>query len=368
MLVVGTVPDRSEAAVLRALRQRNVPLAAIVRHDATRLDAEAETGLALAKIGLHWSTRRSDIEEVRRLASEFRPDVVHILRSPCLALWRRAMQGRRSPPVLFYRGTTEVPRWWNPSHRRKYLGSTVTCFHAVSNAVRDALIAGGVAPDRIAVVRKGHDADWYRAAPLNLRAELGLGKEVFLAGIVANIRHEKGVEFAVSASDLLAQRGVDVHFVLVGDDERPAWQRRWRKLSRDGRISMLGRRTDVPALLPNFDVFVLPSLREGSPRAVVEAMLCHVPVIASAVGGVPELVVDGVTGFLVPPGDAAALAAAVAHLRQSAPLRTQLAQAAAAWVHHNLSVEAAAEALVAVYRRLSPPAPEESGDAPAPNE
>lgn len=368
VLVVGTVPDRSEAAVIQALRRRNLPMAVVVRHDATRLDADADAGLRLTKVGLRWTTQRSDVEKLRHVAHEFRPDVVHILRSPCLALWRHAMRGRTSPPILFYRGTTEVPRWWNPSHRRKYLGSTVACFHAVSNAVRDALVAGGVAPDRIVVVRKGHDPAWYRAAAIDLRAELGLGQDSFLAGIVANIRHEKGVEYAVAASDLLAQRGIDVPFVLVGDDERPVWQRRRTKLARDGRIFLLGRRSDVPALLPNFDVFVMPSLREGSPRAVVEAMLCHVPVIASAVGGVPELIADGATGLLVPPAHAAALADAVARLKESASLRRELAHAAATWVHQHLSVEAAADALLEVYRRLTPSMPAESVDAPAPSE
>lgn len=353
IVVLGTVPDRSEAALVAAVIERGVPLAAVVRHDATRLDDLAAAGLPLLKVGLRRSTRSDDVRRLRTFLEQQQPQLIHVLRSQSLALLRAALPTARWPPVLFYRGTTEVPRWWNPAHRRKYLHPRMTCFHAVSEAVRQALVSGGVPASRVVVVRKGHDPAWYHATPIDLRAQLGLAAATFLVGVVANIRWVKGVEFAVDAIDRLVSRGVDVHLVLIGADERPWWQRRRAPLARPGSVTMLGRRDDVPALLPSLDAFLLPSLSEGSPRVVVEAVLCEVPVIAAAVGGVPEILVDGRSGLLVPPGDGAAIAAGLQRLIDDVELRRRLTVEAKRWILAHLTVDAAADAIVEVYRRLA---------------
>jgi glycosyltransferase involved in cell wall biosynthesis len=116
--------------------------------------------------------------------------------------------------------------------------------------------------------------------------------------------------------------------LLVGDGpDRPAVEAEVRRLGLRDVLTLTGTRDDVPALLAQADVFALSSRSEGAPLSILEAMAAGLPVVASRVGGVPELVVDGETGLLVPPGDPAALAAALGRLVADAGLRDRLGAA-----------------------------------------
>jgi glycosyltransferase involved in cell wall biosynthesis len=117
-------------------------------------------------------------------------------------------------------------------------------------------------------------------------------------------------------------------------------------------VLFLGRRDDIPALLAQCDVCVLPSLSEGLPLAVLEAMAAGKPVVACAVGGVPELVADGQTGLLVPPADPQALAAAIRGLLSDPVLARQLAAAGQARVLQDFSIGAMVARITAIYEEL----------------
>jgi glycosyltransferase involved in cell wall biosynthesis len=125
---------------------------------------------------------------------------------------------------------------------------------------------------------------------------------------VARLDPQKGLGDLLEA----AARVPDASFVVAGDGpDRERLGETARSLGLHDRVCFLGHRDDVPDLLRSCDVFVLPSLYEGFPLSVLEAMAAGKPVIATAVGGTPEAVSDGETGFLVPPGDPSALAAAI---------------------------------------------------------
>ncbi len=283
---------------------------------------------------------------------EFRPHIVHALTSRALRRVHAVGLPEPRPRVVFYRGRVEQPRRWVPAHRRKYFSPRVDRFHAASDAVARALLQGGVAPGRVRVVRKGFDPAWYDVPPRDVRAELRIGARVFLVATVANARRVKGVEYAIEAVKELRRQGRDVFLVVIGDDFRRPWAR-WRApLDVPGVARHLGPRGDVVALLPSFDCLLHPALSEGLPRVVVEAMLRGVPVVATAVGGVPEIVRDGETGLLVPPRDATAAAQAIERLATSPQLRRALAGAARRWVCAHLTVEAAVAATLESYREL----------------
>lgn len=348
ILILGTIPDRSETALLLALAARGVEIEAFFESRSTRLDDLRAAGIAIETVTLSERQRRGEADRLAARIRSFAPDVVHVLRSKSLRLLR-ATGGRDWPPTVFYRGTIEPPRWWSFSDRRKFFDPRIRRCIAVSDAVRAALVAGGVPPERIAVIRKGHESSWYAAPAVDLRAALHLPRETFLAGVIANIRWEKGVRYAVDAAGILARRGRSVHLVLLGDDERPWWQRRLLPLARPGLVSPLGHRTDVAALLPSFDVLLIPSLREGSPRVAAEAMLRGVPVVATAVGGLPELVADGRTGLLVPARDAEALADAVERLIETPGLGATMAEAARRFFLDHVTVDRAADQTLRLY-------------------
>ena len=145
----------------------------------------------------------------------------------------------------------------------------------------------------------------------------------------------------------------DIEAVLVGDGpERAAVEDEIGRLGLGSAVRLLGERTDVAELLATADVFVLSTHSEGLPLSVLEAMAAGLPVVASNVGGIPELVADGVSGLLVPPGDPDALAEAIERLLENPRLSQQLGLAGRRRVLENFDLEAVREAHLALYRRM----------------
>jgi sugar transferase (PEP-CTERM/EpsH1 system associated) len=185
---------------------------------------------------------------------------------------------------------------------------------AVGAAVRQALIANeGLPAERVAVITNGIDlAPYAGPAPDRdaVRRELGAGPDDWLIVQVARLDYLKDHATALRALAHAVGRLPNARLVLVGDGpERPAIERLRAEAGLADRVWLLGPRGDVPRLLRAADLFLLTSISEGIPLTVIEAMAAGLPVVATRVGGVPEVVDDGVTGLLAAAGDAGALAA-----------------------------------------------------------
>lgn len=183
---------------------------------------------------------------------------------------------------------------------------------AVCQAVlQEGVRAGRIRPDRATVVYNGIDANRFACRrPLQAR-HLGSG----VLGSVGRLDAEKGHRDLFKAALRLLRQDMDVRVHVVGDGPaRGQLQQAVRDLGIADRVCFLGTRDDVPDLLRGFDLFVLPSLTEGLPLTVIEAMASGLPVVATNVGGVPELVRHGETGLLVRPGSPDELADAIARL------------------------------------------------------
>jgi N-acetyl-alpha-D-glucosaminyl L-malate synthase BshA len=169
---------------------------------------------------------------------------------------------------------------------------------------------------------------------------------------VSNFRPLKRVEDVV---EIFAQvrAGRPARLRLVGDGpERPRIEARIAALGLAAEVELLGERIDLPAVLRDAALFLLPSQTESFGLAALEAMACGLPVIASAVGGLPEVVADGETGYLRPVGDVGAMAACAGRLLDDEPLRRQMATAARRRAETQFRVEPAVDRYLAVYRRL----------------
>ena len=157
------------------------------------------------------------------------------------------------------------------------------------------------------------------------------GRPVRTVLTVANLRPEKAHEILLEAAALLAGRHPNLRFLLAGDGpRRPELAARIASLGLGERVGLLGHRDDVPALLAQADVFVLPSRSEAYPNAAIEAMAAGRPVVASGVGGLLDLIDHDRTGLLVPPDDPAALAGAIDALVSDPARAARLGAAAAA--------------------------------------
>jgi glycosyltransferase involved in cell wall biosynthesis len=231
------------------------------------------------------------------------------------------------------------------------------CSIAVSRDIKAELVTRfGWPAGRIEIVHNAVDLDRFQAAEApRLRAELTGGEDRPVVLTAARLDEQKGHPVLFRAAAELPE----ALFVLAGEGPRRVeLQELAAELGIGDRVLFLGHRTDIPELLAACDVFALPSLYEGSSLAVLEAMAARRAVVSSAIGGTDELLTDGESGMLVPPGDPGALAAALRRLLGDGELRAALGHAARERVERDFSRAAMTERVTGIYRRLL-------GDGPA---
>jgi len=227
----------------------------------------------------------------------------------------------------------------------------------VSEGQRAELAAYGIAPpEKIAVVPLGFELDALLHCQTHrgeLRTELGLAAETPLVGIVARLTAVKNHHLFLEAARLIVQEEPTTRFLIVGDGElRGELESYARELGLADQVLFLGWRSDMPRIYADLDVVALTSRNEGTPVSLIEGMAAGVPVVSTAVGGVPDIVADGVCGYLVPPGDAVALARAiVALLRDQEKART-MGRAGREAVRDRFSVERLLSDVERLYTQL----------------
>jgi glycosyltransferase involved in cell wall biosynthesis len=233
--------------------------------------------------------------------------------------------------------------------------SHITTVVAVSEDVKRLLVeVTGAAERRIRVVHNGI-ARWTPPAPDEIarrRAALGIGADERIVGVVGSLYGVKGHRYLLDAAPQILRTQPATRFVIVGRGERETELRAHAvALGLGERVRFLGFRTDVRDLLSLFDVFALPSLSEGLSIALLEAMAAARPVVATRVGGNPELITDGETGLLVPAGDSPRLADAVTRLLQHEREARRLGENAMHRVTRRFGVDKMVEGYQAIYAR-----------------
>jgi len=219
--------------------------------------------------------------------------------------------------------------------------------------IRELAIREGVEPDRIVVVRNGLDLEAFDRAAL--AAPQAPAPEPGGVVCVANMHHPvKGqIDLLLAMKEVLRERP-GAHLVLVGDGvRRPHLERSARQLGIAARCHFLGHRLDVPAILARAAVAVSSSHAEGISNAILEAMAARLPVVATAVGGSPELVRDAVSGHLVPPGAPAPLARRIGDLLASAPRRRRMGERGRRLVEREFSLDQMRRSYDAIYEDLT---------------
>ncbi len=283
---------------------------------------------AAADGDLHPLAPRGDLDphaarRLSRLVRALRPDVIHAhdAHGVAVAALARSLAGRRAAPPLVASRRVDFPIRSNAFSRWKY--RRVDRFICASSAIRDVLAGDGVPPERTTVVHEGIDVDRIERAPsLDLHREFDLPPGCPIAGNVAALAPHKGQRHLVDAAARLVREIPDARVLIVGAGElEGALSRQIRGLRLDRRVILTGFRSDVPSLLKGLDLFVMSSVAEGLGTSVLDAMAAGLPVVGTRAGGIPESVVDGETGLLAPPGDAPALARAIADLLQDTATR-----------------------------------------------
>jgi glycosyltransferase involved in cell wall biosynthesis len=272
-------------------------------------------GIAIGTVRMRGDWDIAAARGVRRLLRIWNADVVHAHDARAHAIALAALLGTPTVPLVVSRRVAFVPKG-----RIKY-GRRVARFIAISRAVRDALVAGGVDPARIDVVYSGVPTPVVDR-PRDWRVECAWPADIVVCGIVGAMTAEKGLAALEAIGRHLPGATRDrVRLVLLGGKASGRAAIGGVQAFRAGFVD------EVHPAMAGLDVLWHPSSAEGLGTAVIDAMALGVPPIAFAVGGLPELIEDGVNGLLVPPGDAAAFAAAADRLVTDERLRLELGSA-----------------------------------------
>ena len=285
---------------------------------------------------------------VWKMLKNERFDILHTRNLPCLEsqlAGRLAgvpvrIHGEHGWDIFDLRGTRRRYRLLRRAFR-----PLVSRYVVVSRHLEGYLVdAIGVPPDRIRRICNGVDTGRFHPS------SAGLPTATFVVGSVGRMEQVKDYQNLARAFALVAGHApVATRLVLVGDgSQRPAVAEYLRAKGLEGVATLTGARDDIPELMRGFSVFVLPSRAEGISNTILEAMASGLPVIATDVGGNSELVVDGETGFLVPPGDPGAIASRLAYYRQNGDTLAHHGRAARERVLREFSLEV----MVDGYRRL----------------
>ena len=302
------------------------------------------------------------IQTLTRLMRASRPDLVHTHTTTAGGLGRIAARRAKVPVTVHTFHGHVLSGYLSGLQTRaltaaeRALARRTDALVSVSTRVRDELLALGIGtPGQWRVVPLGLELGDLLRGPAERstsRAALGLPPEGQLVGIVGRLAAIKDHGTFLAMAAKLAAARTDVSFVVAGDGAlRESLEDRARSLL-GTRIRFLGWATDLPLLYGALDVVVLTSRNEGTPVALIEAGAAGRPVVATDVGGVAEVVRDGTSGFVVPPGDAAALAARVARILDEPEAARAMGLAGRAWVRARFGSERLVDDLTALYGEL----------------
>ena len=333
--------QRQVLLLATGLKQREHKSLILAPKDSPLLTRAKAAGLDAAPVSAKGDWDLIAAVDVRRRMREFGADIAHAHDARSHAVGVVALMGLKRPPLVVTRRVQFIPK----AVRLKY-GNRVARFIAVSGAVKNAMVEGGVDPQRITVVHSGVDEPPAALVPRNWRAELGWPDNSVICGVVGAMTAEKGVSQLAGISEQLEPEArARARLVLLGGERRGP--------IKIGGVSAFsaGFVEDIVPAVAGLDVLMHPSRAEGLGTSVIDAMALGVPPIAFAVGGIAEVVEHDVSGLLVHPGDLPAFARAVEKLIDDEATRIRLGVAARARARM-FTAEAMTRETEAVYYQL----------------
>lgn len=326
--------ERHLLILLPALKARGADVCLILLEDPAHpvddMVAQLEAaGVPVRRIPIRRDLDLSLVGRIRAALRDFRPDIVHthLIHADLFGTLAAKRAGVRT--VVSSRHNDDEFRRRQPVQAlNRILWRMTSGGIAISQAIaRFCIDVESAPPNKVTTIYYGlplHELD-RKAASAALRRELDLPPDSLLIGMVCRLIEQKGVSYGLRAFAHLAEQFPTAHLVIAGDGVlRPALEAEAAALGIAGRVHFLGWREDTPNVLAALDVLLMPSLWEGFGLVMLEAMAQTVPIIGSAVSAIPEVIVDGETGLLVPSRDVPALASALETLLTDSALRRHM--------------------------------------------
>ncbi|MBN2009907.1 glycosyltransferase [candidate division KSB1 bacterium] len=279
----------------------------------------------------------SFIQKMRFMLHEVAPDIIHV-HDDMSGNWVAMILGfRKTIPVIrtihkLYEPSPELRFRLHQLFSRllyRFYQNIICC----SESVKNSLLLSSKMSEKIVTIVNSFDFKKYEkmeSAGSAVIDDTILGKSAdgsFRIGTVGSLRFEKGHEYLLDAANILKDKGISAHYYFIGEGDRRSFlENRAENLNIKDIVHFIGHRKDVLQLLPGFDLIVFPSVTEGLPVAVLEALALKKTVVASAVGGIPEVIIPGETGWLVPPANAEVLAQTLGSVLRQPDTSRQLAE------------------------------------------
>ena len=305
--------------------------------------------------------------QLSRVLKALQPTVVHAHDAHAVAMVAIACSLKRLNPlprfVVSRRVDFHIRR--NSFSRWKY--AQVDLFLCASDAIRTMLIGDGVPTKQTTTVHEGVDLKRIAATPqLNVHAEFSLPSDAPLVGNVAALVPHKGHRYLIKAAAKAVRQVPNARFVIVGEGElKETLLKQIKDLHLERHVRLAGFRPDALSLQKGFDLFAMSSVTEGLGTVLLDAMAFGQAIIATRAGGIPEVVVDGRTGVLVPTRDADALASAIVSLLGDSDRRARLGAAARKRAHGFFKIERVVQETLDAYALLVDTARATGTDGPA---
>ncbi|HET9235520.1 MAG TPA: glycosyltransferase [Candidatus Eisenbacteria bacterium] len=310
--------------LLRGLKERGETTPAALPEHGLLAHRAREAGIAVLPLRARGDLDLRAAATLRGYVRRHRPQILHLHTARAHAIGRLALAGLANRPKTVVSRQVSFPTRGGPLRRLKYVHG-IDRYVAVSRSAALSVLRAGVPPDRVTVVPCGVDLAVFQVPRdrEGLKQELAIRDTAKLVGLTGALEEGKGPGDVLEA---VAGLSPDVHVLLTGEGTlRDALERRSRRGDLAGRVHFLGWREDFPRVLRSLDVLCLPSRQEGFPNAILDALAAEVPVIATRVGGVPEMLESGVDGLLVEPANPPALREALSRILDDPSLGAALA-------------------------------------------
>lgn len=306
------------------------------------------------EMALHFPLHRATFRRyLRQWREHYGIEIVHLQfkKEQIIASSMAAQMGAAVVWTEHGRLPRPLSRFWPARSLYRHVSRYAHRIICVAEFVKDNMISHGLSEDTLCVCYNGID-HWPSSdnSTTGLRTQFGLAPDDLVIASASRLTREKGIEYLLEAAGAILQKAPRAHFVILGDGpQRHPLEERAQRLGISERVVFTGHRRDVPAVLETIDVFVCPSIQEGFPFSVLEAMRAGKPVVASRTGGVPELLRHGVDGLLVNVGDIPGLAAAISQLLQDRELRSRLGETGRTRVVRKFTTSAMIDCTEAVF-------------------
>lgn len=358
VLCVNGESDPAETGSFIEMRKSGIDINVITWPGTSNHEALVAAGVPTTGYTIKGKISPACIRMMRRELRSKPYDILHMLDKRATMNGLFASIGM-NVKLVAYRGIVGNLSYTSPQSLFYLLNPRIDRIICVCEAIRQNLLQLGMPGIRLrrdvpVTIHKGHNPDWY-TKPFEDLQQFGIAENSFVVACTARGVRRKGIPVLLEAIDRLPA-GLDIHFLLAGTHmDKPEHQMLVAANQYADNIHLFGFLNRMPWILPNCDVSVLPSLRrEGLPRGIIEAMIGGAVPIVTDSGGSPELIIEGESGFIVPPGESQPITDRILTLYNDRGLHQRMSTAAQARIRNDFTVEETARQTIEVYRQLVP--------------